>query len=882
MGASLSLSISVTNTSDTAATVEVTLKVRSTSGSWNGGSQYGYISIDGTKYEFHHSFSANKTTTLATKSKSIARTTASKSISVKGYYKTGVSPGNISKSSSTTVSARPVYSVTFDANGGTGTKTVSVYSGYTTTFPTTTRTGYTFGSWSGYAQGASTPAITSSRTYTASWTENTAILSYNANGYGTAPANDTMQYTTQTTAKDMDNVPGSGYHFTNWNTNASGTGTNYAAGATVKAANVVPSNITLYAQWALNTYTINLDLGEAAGEGSVDPIQLTKTHGVALPLPTPTWNRPFVGWSYNDSNIGSVCNVDGDVDLPEINLVALWSEEVRPVIYHYWDSATDINSTYQTYKIIDNILTLSIPKVTNYVFKGWYTDSSFSGESITTISNTYDYPTGDSRYQDPEPIHLYAKWNEAYTIVYNINNPSYDDGITAAGTVISSICENGESFTLGSSSTYTYGSGQCTASGWSLNSGTDNTISSINGQSLTDGNTITLSGYSAGYILNLYAVWTPTNYTITFNIGTSDKGFSGNDVAVSQPYYTTYQLPQKVENDWEWTIGANYHLSNWLLEDVNIPLATKILITKNLTYQAGWLYAYRVPVITNITSERFLDADYETPNTGGKFLQIAAVGVNGGYDGATVLTRSYDVRARFYEQQPDTKAYILTEDEIAQTGKTYYEIIKDSITGQSTGMFEEVRNIPEGTNPKTQEWYELSGIQEIAFYPIPLNDLPSSDEFSQQWGSSERPIFDKKLQMLYCILDIIDTTKYCIEVQNKPEGINPQQQEWYEVIENKYVKTEDTKVDNEKTYYQEELDQKSPARHFTYEFVVNLKRAIAIHVADDLSAVSMLQELEEGDSGLVIKGPMNLQRSWIWDVDPLNQILVLKWGGSNE
>ena len=459
---------------------------------------------------------------------------------------------------------------------------------------------------------------------------------------------------------------------------------------------------------------------------------------------------------------------------------------------------------------------------------------------------------------------------------------SYDDGITAAGTVISSICENGESFTLGSSSTYTYGSGQCTASGWSLNSGTDNTISSINGQSLTDGNTITLSGYSAGYILNLYAVWTPTNYTITFNIGTSDEGFSGNDVAVSQPYYTTYQLPQKVENDWEWTIGANYHLSNWLLEDVNIPLATKILITKNLTYQAGWLYAYRVPVITNITSERFLDADYETPNTGGKFLQIAAVGVNGGYDGATVLTHSYDVRARFYEQQPDTKAYILTEDEIAQTGKTYYEIIKDSITGQSTGMFEEVRNIPEGTNPKTQEWYELSGIQEIAFYPIPLNNLPSSDEFSQQWGSSERPIFDKKLQMLYCILDIIDTTKYCIEVQNKPEGINPQQQEWYEVIENKYVKTEDTEVDNEKTYYQEELNQESPARHFTYEFVVNLKRAIAIHVADDLSAVSMLQELEEGDSGLVIKGPMNLQRSWIWDVDPLNQILVLKWGGSNE
>lgn len=813
MGASLSLSISVTNTSDTAATVKVTLKVKSTSGSWNSAGQYGYITIDGSKHEFHHKFNKNTTTTLATYSKSVARTTANRSVSVKGYYKTGVSPGNISKSGSASVSARPVYTVYFNANGGSGGGSVGVYSGYTTTFPYTSRAGYNFSSWNGYAQGAGTPAITSSRTYTAYWTPITYTIAYDL-AEGLPPTDSTLPTTYDIEhGFSLGKPTREGYYFLGW------TGSNgVTPDGGVEEGNLeVPTGSTgnrnYTANWALNQYTINLKLGEAADAGgSVDPTQLTKTHGVALSLPTPIWNRPFVGWSYNDSNIGSVCNVDGDVNSDEIDLVALWSEEVRPVIYHYWDSATNINSTYQTYKIIDNTLTLPIPRITNYVFKGWYTDSSFSGESITTIPNTYDYPTGDSRYQDPEPIHLYAKWNEEYTVVYNINSPSYDDGIdaeTTQDTKISQKFENGVPGTLGNTASYyTYGTGQCTAGhGWSINSGLNNE------KTYDDEAQLTISGQPAGYVLNLYAVWNPAQYAFTFrpNISSSEEHI------IPVTYYETYQLPEDKSCEWGWkTEYDTEYISNWFYtimvdgeeQTIRLALQSKVLVKGDMTYIASWIDYYKVPVISGIDTYRYLETDYKAQNSGGKFLKIDAKGTNGKYEGAT----PYDKRA--VTENEGT----ITYDESQANTYSY------DVDVQFYASSDYINEIP------------------VAIYKLPLHS--QGDNFNQIWGSADHPLIDKKLNMIYCVLTIIDTTQY---IKNgAPVNISQEQ------------------------------------RTFTYEFPAPLERAIALHIADDLHAISIMKELKKGDTGLVVNAPMNLQRSWVWDVDPITQVLFLKWGGDYE
>lgn len=258
MAVSLSWNVSVSNTSDTAATVTVVLYAKSTSGSYNNDGPSGSITIDGTKYSFSHNFSANKTTKLATKSKSIPRTTAAKSISIKASFATGVSSGTISKSGSTTVSARPKYTVTFNANytGGTNT-TVAVFSGYTGTFPTLSRTGFTNTKWGTtaaggtlYNPGAATPAISSAKTYYAQWTPNTYVVRYNANG-GTS-GSVTSQNRTYDTAMTIDSnaVPTRQYYnFLGWATTSTATVPEYT---TTLPASTLTSEITLYAVWELS------------------------------------------------------------------------------------------------------------------------------------------------------------------------------------------------------------------------------------------------------------------------------------------------------------------------------------------------------------------------------------------------------------------------------------------------------------------------------------------------------------------------------------------------------------------------------------------------------------------------------------------------------
>lgn len=247
MGVSLSWNVTVTNTSNTAATVKVVLKAKSTSGSYNAGSPSGYIKIDGTKYTFSHSFSANTTTTLATKSKSVTRTTANRNVSIEAKFYTDVSSGTVSKSGTAAISARPHYTVTFNGNGG-ATTTKTVYYGYTTTFPSVTRTGYVFNKWNGkYAAGATTPTITGNTTYTAYWTPATYTVSFNANG-GTAGTKTSLTRTYNTAMSITDEVTPTRqyYDFLGWADLSTATTAQYT---NTYPASTSTSTITLYAVW---------------------------------------------------------------------------------------------------------------------------------------------------------------------------------------------------------------------------------------------------------------------------------------------------------------------------------------------------------------------------------------------------------------------------------------------------------------------------------------------------------------------------------------------------------------------------------------------------------------------------------------------------------
>ena len=253
MSVSLSWDVSVSYPSATEATVTVKLKAKSSNGSYNNNSKSGYITIDGTKYTFSHSFGKNTTTILATKSKTVSRTTASRSISLKASYTTGVSSGTITKSGSTTVSARPAYTVTFNGNGGTS-SSVTVYYGYTTTFPSLTRTGYTHVNWknsggTAYAKGATTPAVTGNITYTAQWTLNTYPVYFNANGGTEGSATQlTRTYNTAMAITSAVTPSRQYYNFLGWATSSTATAAQYT---TSYPASTSTSAITLYAVWEM-------------------------------------------------------------------------------------------------------------------------------------------------------------------------------------------------------------------------------------------------------------------------------------------------------------------------------------------------------------------------------------------------------------------------------------------------------------------------------------------------------------------------------------------------------------------------------------------------------------------------------------------------------
>lgn len=156
---------------------------------------------------------------------------------------------------SVSVPAWTSYTVTYNANGGTGAPANQTkWKNQTLTLSNTkpTRTGYTFQGWAtsssgsvAYSAGASY-AGNAALTLYAVWKANTYTVTYNANGGTGAPSSQTKTY--GTTLKLSSTKPTrTNYTFVGWGTSASATTVAYASGAnyTENAA------ITLYAIWQL-------------------------------------------------------------------------------------------------------------------------------------------------------------------------------------------------------------------------------------------------------------------------------------------------------------------------------------------------------------------------------------------------------------------------------------------------------------------------------------------------------------------------------------------------------------------------------------------------------------------------------------------------------
>lgn len=254
---------------------------------------------------------------------------------------TGVYKGTVSASGSITVSAKTSYTITYNANGGSGAPSSQTkWHGENLTLSSTkpTRTGYSFVGWhydesqadSGnyYYTAGSTCGKNEKLTLYAVWKANTYYVTYNANGGEDAPARQTKTY--GITLKLTTVVPTrDNYNFLGWAKSASSTVVDYKSGANYTANQA----ITLYAVWEL-AYT----------PPRITNVKVERCISVTAEDGTVTYEYSDTG-TYGRITFDYKCDVELD---SEIELGYIVADDTDGWYYEYYHSPGEYDDTQTT------------------------------------------------------------------------------------------------------------------------------------------------------------------------------------------------------------------------------------------------------------------------------------------------------------------------------------------------------------------------------------------------------------------------------------------------------------------------------------------------------------------------------------------------------
>ena len=403
-----------------------------------------------------------------------------------------------------------------------------------------TKEGYTFDGWFTNEE-CTTPAnLTIAKgsngdiTLYAKWTPITYTIEYVTYG-GTATGNPTKYIVTDNIT--FNNATLSGYVFKGWYTAAEGGSkvTGITAGTT--------GNIILYAHWDyVSTITF-----ESNGGSPVNSISNVEGTAISAPVAPTKEHYTFAGW-YSDAALKNAYSF-ATQPAEDITLYAKWTPVVYEIEY-VLNGGTNSENNVVEYTVEDKI-ELYAPSKVGYTFIGWFTDAEFTSSVVTELkvgtsgkitlyahysinqytisfeSNggtsvsaiTQNYATSVTAPEAPskngytfagwysnasltskytfftmpaEDITLYAKWDLAnYNIAYNLNGGTNNAGnpatytITSAKITLKAPTKTGYSF-----------------AGWYTDAECTDVITEI---------------ASGSYgVVELFAKWTATEYTITY------------------------------------------------------------------------------------------------------------------------------------------------------------------------------------------------------------------------------------------------------------------------------------------------------------------------------------------------------------------------------
>ena len=337
--------------------------------------------------------------------------------------------GTMTVSTSYTIPSLTKYTISYNANGGSGApSSQSKYYGQTLTLSSTkpTRTGYTFKGWATSSSGSATYNAGASYTSNASvtlyavWQANTYTVKYNANGGTGAPSSQTKTHgvaltlasAKPTRASINDDGVTTTYTFKGWATSSTATTVAYTAGAKYTAN----ESITLYAVWVKTSTVTEYDVTYNTNGGSGVSSQIKKK-GTTLTLRTtiPTKNGyTFKGWGLSEDvttvsyTAGASYTTDAD-----IVLYAIWTPWTHTVQFNLNGGSGTVPSSFTKTTDVDVMISEGTISKTSCVFKCWSTSASGSGGANYYVGDAYTY------VKNGGIVTLYAIWKEKKILIYN-------------------------------------------------------------------------------------------------------------------------------------------------------------------------------------------------------------------------------------------------------------------------------------------------------------------------------------------------------------------------------------------------------------------------------------------------------------------------------
>lgn len=268
------LTVTESSSTDTTVTLAWTLQyvTHGYTADTNGYGRAWSVTIDGSEVDSGTTNIDGKSTyTVASGTKTVNKTTSSRNVSFSVSFEfditwTDVYGGTKTASGSIAIDAKTSYTVSFNANGGSGAPSSQTkWHGTNLTLSSTkpTRSGYTFQGW-GTSSSDTSVDYNAGGTYTANASDTlyaiwkkTITLTYNANGGTGAPSSQSATIYNATTnykfTLSSTKPTKTGYTFLGWSTSNTATSSSYASGGSI----TLSTSDTLYAVWSENKLTVN-------------------------------------------------------------------------------------------------------------------------------------------------------------------------------------------------------------------------------------------------------------------------------------------------------------------------------------------------------------------------------------------------------------------------------------------------------------------------------------------------------------------------------------------------------------------------------------------------------------------------------------------------